>query len=132
MKQQSDLENQARNVEGIDFEKLAIVFKKNVLWVILIFLACNLTSILFLRYTRDLFESESELKLDVKSDATDLGISVMGDQSMNTVSGEIEQMKSKLFITRLIDSWFLIFDRARARVRADGLNIECRTRNFEL
>jgi len=104
LKQQPDLENLTRSVEGIDFEKLNIVFKKNMLWVILIFLFCNLTGILFLRYTRDLFESESELKLDVKSDATDLGIAVMGDQSTNTVSGEIEQMKSKLFISRLIDS----------------------------
>ncbi|HEY6438159.1 MAG TPA: hypothetical protein VIY47_16325, partial [Ignavibacteriaceae bacterium] len=44
------------------------------------------------------------MKLDIKSNATDLGISVMGDQSLNTISGEIEQMKSKLFISRLIDS----------------------------
>lgn len=104
MKQQSDLEV-THSVEGIDFEKLAIVFKKNIFWVVIIFLAANFTSLLFLRYTRDLFESESELKLDIKRDATDLGIkTVIEDQSMNIVSGEIEQMKSKLFISRLIDS----------------------------
>ncbi len=95
----------ARSVEGIDFEKLAIVFKKNILWVVLIFLATNFISILSLRYTRDLFESESELKLDIKQNATDLGIkTVIEDQSINIVSGEIEQMKSKLFISKLIDS----------------------------
>ncbi len=105
MKQQPDLDNHTRTVEGIDFEKLSIVFKKNILWIIIIFLVANLASILIIRYTRDLFESESELKLDIKRDATDLGIkTVIEDQSINIVSGEIEQMKSKLFISRLIDS----------------------------
>lgn len=105
MKQPSELRNITGTVEGIDFEKLTIVFKKNLLWVIIIFLAANLSSSLFLRYTRDLFESESELKLDIKRDASELGIkTVMEDQSLNIVSGEIEQIKSKLFISRLLDS----------------------------
>ncbi len=105
MKQQPDSEDLTQSAEGIDFEKLAIVFNKNIVWVVAIILLSNLTSILFLRYTRDLFESESELKLDIKQNATDLGIkTVMEDQSINIVSGEIEQMKSKLFISRLIDS----------------------------
>ncbi|MEY4929662.1 MAG: hypothetical protein RI909_386, partial [Bacteroidota bacterium] len=105
MKQHSDLLNTTGTVEGIDFEKLAIVFKKNVIWVIVLFMVCNLSAYLTLRYTRDLFESESELKLDIKRDATDLGIkTVIEDQSLNLVSGEIEQIKSKLFIRQLLDS----------------------------
>lgn len=75
------------------------------LWVIAIFLLLNLTSFLFIRYTPDLFESESELKLDIKRDATDMGIkTVIEDQSMNIVSGEIEQIKSKIFLRNLLDS----------------------------
>jgi len=105
LKQSSDLENLTRTVEGIDFEKLTIVFKKNIFWVVFLFFALNLTSFLILRYTRDLFESESELKLDIKRDATELGIkTIVDDQNVNIISGEIEQMKSKLFISRLIDS----------------------------
>lgn len=105
MKQQPDLENVTRTVEGIDFEKLSIVFKKNIFWVVFLFITLNLASILIIRYTRDLFESESELKLDIKRDATEMGIkTVIEDQNVNIISGEIEQIKSKLFIRQLIDS----------------------------
>jgi len=105
LKQQSDFGNSKSSVEGIDFEKLTTVSKKNLVWVIFIFFAANLTGYLTIRYTRDLFESESELKLDIKRDATDLGIkTVIEDQSLNIVSGEIEQIKSKLFLSQLVDS----------------------------
>ncbi len=105
MKQPSDLTNTRSSVEGIDFEKLSVVFKKNMIWVLIVFLSANLAAYLTLRYTRDLFESQSELKLDIKRDATDLGIkTVIEDQSLNIVSGEIEQIKSKLFIRQLLDS----------------------------
>ncbi len=95
----------SRGNESIDNEKLLTVFKKNLVWMILIFLAANLAGYLTIRYTRDLFEAESELKLDIKRDATELGIkTIIDDQNLNIVSGEIEQIKSKLFFNKLIDS----------------------------
>ncbi len=91
--------------DSIDTEKLVAVLRKNLVWIILIFLATNLIAYLTIRYTKDLFESESELKLDIKRDATELGIKTMiDDQNLNIVSGEIEQIKSKLFFHKLIDS----------------------------
>lgn len=92
-------------VQSIDTEKLSAVFRKNLIWIILIFMAANLAAYLTIRYTKDLFESESEMKLDVKRDATELGIKTyMEDQNMNLVSGEIEQIKSKLFFNSVLDS----------------------------
>ncbi|MBX2917433.1 MAG: polysaccharide biosynthesis tyrosine autokinase [Cyclobacteriaceae bacterium] len=92
-------------VQSIDTEKLVAVFRKNLIWVILILIATNLTAYLTIRYTKDLFESESEMKLDIKRDATELGIKTyMEDQNMNLVSGEIEQIKSKLFFNKVLDS----------------------------
>lgn len=97
--------NDMANPDSINVEKLGATVRKNVPWIVLIFLVANLTAYLTIRYTKDLFESESELKLDIKRDATDLGIkTVMEDQNLNIVSGEIEQIKSKLFFNRLIDS----------------------------
>jgi len=91
--------------EGIDIEKLSTVFRKNLLWIILIFLASNITAYLTIRWTKDLYESESELKLDTKQNASGLGIKgIVEDQNLNIISGEIEQIKSKLFYTRVIDS----------------------------
>jgi capsular exopolysaccharide synthesis family protein len=91
--------------EGIDLEKLRAVFIKNKWWIILIFLSCSIAGYLTTRWTKDLYESESELKLDVKRDASELGIDKLTqDPNIDIVSGEIEQIKSKLFFTQILDS----------------------------
>lgn len=95
----------AGNVERIDFDKLTMLVKKNRWLILAIFVATNLTAYLGLRYTKDVYESSSELKLDIKQDATALGIAqVIEDQNRNIVAGEIEQMRSKLFFGRVLDS----------------------------
>lgn len=95
----------SRNVEQIDVDKLVTLLRKNLWIIILIFIATNLTAYLTLRWTKDIFESTSELKLDVKQDATALGITqIVEDQNRNIVAGEIEQMRSKLFFSRVLDS----------------------------
>lgn len=92
-------------VEGIDFDKLTITVRKNLIWIVVIFVITNLAAYLTTRWTKDTFESDSELKLDIKKDASDLGIKgIVEDQSLNVVSGEIEQIKSKVFFNRVIDS----------------------------
>ncbi|MCB0493996.1 MAG: polysaccharide biosynthesis tyrosine autokinase [Cyclobacteriaceae bacterium] len=93
------------DIEGIDLNKLKIVLRKNLIWIIGIFLIVNLTAYLTIRWTKDLYESESEMKLDIKQDATELGIkTLVEDQNLNIISGEIEQIKSKVFLNRVIDS----------------------------
>lgn len=92
-------------IEGIDFNKLRVVLKKNIYWILGIFLAVNFSAYLTIRWTKSLYESESEMKLYIKQDATDLGIKTMiEDQNLNIISGEIEQIKSKVFLNRVIDS----------------------------
>jgi capsular exopolysaccharide synthesis family protein len=82
-----------------------MLVRKNV-WIILALLAAsNLTAYLTLRWTKDIYESSSELKLDIKQDATALGIAqIVEDQNRNLIAGEIEQMRSKLFFSRVLDS----------------------------
>ena len=105
MEKQPDAKYFKATAEGIDSGKLLAVFRKHFVWVILIFILSNLAAYLTIRYTRDLFESESELKLDIKRDATELGIKTMiDDQNLNIISGEIEQIKSRLFFNKVIDS----------------------------
>lgn len=90
--------------ENIDFNKLKIVVSNNWYWIVMIFLAVNAAAYLYIRYTKNLYESESLLKLDIKKDATDLGIKGMvEDPSVNLLSGEIEIIKSKLFLNRVLD-----------------------------
>ena len=92
-------------IEGIDLNKLKVVVRKNIIWILGIFLIVNLAAYLTIRWTKDVYESESEMKLDIKQDATELGIkTLVEDQNLNVISGEIEQIKSKVFLNRVIDS----------------------------
>lgn len=91
--------------EGLDTDKLIMLLRKNLWILIAIFLATNIAAYLTIRWTKDIYESHSELKLEIKQDATALGIKqVVEDQNRNIVAGEIEQMKSKLFFSRVLDS----------------------------
>lgn len=94
-----------RPTEGIDFEKALTVLRKSILWVLIIFLITNLTAYLYIRWTKPVYESESELKLDVKSDATELGLTGLTEnKNLNIISGEIELIKSKLFFNKVIET----------------------------
>jgi tyrosine-protein kinase Etk/Wzc len=102
------LESQANipsvSADHIDFNKLKIIIRNNWLWILLMFLLVNTGVYLVIRYTKNVYQSESELKLDVKTNATELGIrNIVEDQNLNIVSGEIEIIESKLFLNRVLD-----------------------------
>lgn len=92
--------------EGIDLSKLWLTIRHNLIWIILIFLGINLfTYLYFVRYTPNLYQSQSEIKLDIKNEASTLGIKTfVEDQNLNIMSGEIELIQSKLFLRRVLDS----------------------------
>ncbi|MTI20054.1 polysaccharide biosynthesis tyrosine autokinase [Fulvivirga sp. RKSG066] len=91
--------------DSLDFEKAGAVLKKSIIWIILIFALTISAAYLFIRWTKPLFESVSELKLDVKSDATELGLAGLTEnKNLNIISGEIELLKSKLFTSKVIET----------------------------
>lgn len=93
------------NTDGIDFNKLKIVVRSSWIWLILIFAVVNSVAYLAVRYTKNLYESSSVLKLDVKKEATEFGIKTpIEDQNLNLISGEIEIIQSRLFLSRILDS----------------------------
>jgi tyrosine-protein kinase Etk/Wzc len=97
--------NTSLTSDTIDFAKLKAIFRKNIVWIILIFALCNLIAYLYIRYTKDVFEAESEIKLEVRTEANDFGITkLIEDQNVNLISGEIELIESTLFLSRVIDS----------------------------
>jgi tyrosine-protein kinase Etk/Wzc len=91
-------------LEGIDLDKLSVVIRNNWFWLLTVFMVINLSAILYVRYTKNMYESSSELKLDVTDNATDLvGIkSVVEDPNINLISGEIEIIQSKLFLQQVL------------------------------
>ncbi len=92
------------DADRIDFHKLRLVIRKNWYWIALILIIVNAAAGLYIRYTKNIYESESLLKLDIKQDASDLGItSMVEDKNLNLLSGEIEIIQSKLFLNRVLD-----------------------------
>lgn len=92
--------------EGIDLNKLKIVLRSNWIWLALIFIVINSAAYLGVRYTKNLYQSTSVLKLDIKKEASEFGIKtqIVDDQSLNLISGEIEIIQSRLFLNRVLDS----------------------------
>ena len=91
--------------ESIDFNKLIMVVKKNLIWILIIFLLINSSTYLLLRYWPNQYESHSEIKLDIKNEASALGINALADDpNQNIISGEIELIRSRLFLNRVLDS----------------------------
>ncbi|HTE34384.1 MAG TPA: polysaccharide biosynthesis tyrosine autokinase [Chryseolinea sp.] len=103
---QRNIRVQSNAPEGIDFNKLKIVARSNWFWLLAIFLIVNVGAYLGVRYTKNLYKSSSVLKLDVKKEASEFGIktTIVEDQNLSLISGEIEIIQSRLFLNRVVDS----------------------------
>jgi tyrosine-protein kinase Etk/Wzc len=100
--------NPQTDYEGIDIDKGLSVLQKSAKWIVLIFLITNLSAYLIIRWTKPVFESSSELKLDVETNASELGLTTLGEnKNLNIISGEIELIKSKLFFNKVIENFDL-------------------------
>lgn len=74
----------------------------------MIFTASVTAAYLVIRWTKPLYESVSEVKLDVEANATELGITSLAEnQNLNVISGEIELLRSKLFFNKVIENFSL-------------------------
>ncbi|MBK6265801.1 polysaccharide biosynthesis tyrosine autokinase [Marivirga sp. S37H4] len=94
----------SRNHEMIDFRKFFILLKKNILWILLFFIISSLSVFIYIRYTNVKFQSYAELKLNKRSEASVFGFNPMSEESsnLNTLSGEVELIRSKLFLKQVI------------------------------
>lgn len=91
-------------LDNIDYDKLLSVLRRNVVWVLAILLFVNALAFIYVRYTKPLYESTSDLKLDIKSEASFLGLNAQAEEhSISNLSGEIELIKSRIFYSKVID-----------------------------
>jgi tyrosine-protein kinase Etk/Wzc len=93
-----------RALPSFDSQKFLFILRKSIPVVILIIAAGIITSIMIVRYTKPEFQSSSIIKLDIKSEASILGLSNMGEaQNFNNISSEIELLRSRLFFNKVLD-----------------------------
>ena len=92
-------------LNNIDYDKLGAVVRKSLPWILAILFVTNTIAYLYIRYTKPVYESHSDLKLDVKSEANLLEFSNLKEnQNLNNLSGEIELIRSKLFFNKVIEA----------------------------
>lgn len=93
-------------VDSFDLGKLLLTVKKSIIWIIL-FVALSVTgAYLIVRYTKPVYESSSLIKLDFESEANTLGLVNNGplQQDLSGISGEIEILRSKLFLKKVVQA----------------------------
>jgi tyrosine-protein kinase Etk/Wzc len=89
------------SAETIDFDKLMIILRHGWLWMLLIFVLINGVAIVYLRYTKNLYESASDVKLEVKNEASQFGIAGVTEET-DLLAGEIELVQSRLFLSGVL------------------------------
>jgi tyrosine-protein kinase Etk/Wzc len=95
--------------QEFDLTRLIVVFRKNIIWMILILICSVMGAYFFIRYTKPLFESKSQLKLDLNSEANAIGLSNVDPSleeysSASKVAGEVEFIKSPLVLNEVNSS----------------------------
>lgn len=93
------------NSAGVDYSKLKVVAKNGFPWIIGIIAGCFLIAYLAVRYTKPVFESYSELKLDHEDQSNFLGFPTLNsNNSFGLLSSEMELIKSRLFFSKIIEN----------------------------
>lgn len=97
-----DIEESGSPFESLDLDKLkSIIFKSLPVAILLIIISLSVSTIA-LRYTKQLFQSNSTLQLDIKSEAKVLGFKSF-DDDINNLAREIEIIKSRLFLNKVAE-----------------------------
>lgn len=97
---------QNQESEVIDFYKLKTILKNNLPWAFLLIITALLVAFVYIRYTNVKFRSYAELKLNKRSEASVFGFNPLKEESsnLNTLSGEVELIRSKLFLKQVIQT----------------------------
>ena len=94
--------------EDFDFKLFVTIAKKNILWFSLFMLVSVFSALITLRYTAPTFESSVVLKIANEDKAQNvLGINnkaQLYENSSNSIAGDIELIKSKIIVSRAINT----------------------------
>ncbi len=92
----------------VDFDpmKLLRAFRKSFIWIMLIFLCCISVVYTYLYYQIPIYESASQLKLEMKGTASDLGIGIFknDNEKQNYLNSEISIINSSVIHERIVEA----------------------------
>ncbi|MEM8939758.1 MAG: polysaccharide biosynthesis tyrosine autokinase [Bacteroidota bacterium] len=91
-------------LDSFDLERFWYVIKRSKFWIIGLIFFSTASSYLYVRYTKPVYRSDSIVKLDFQSEANALGITnVINSQERSELPGEIALIKSRLFLSRIVE-----------------------------
>jgi tyrosine-protein kinase Etk/Wzc len=96
--------NNSAYQSDIDWQKLGLILKKGYPWIGFILFLCLTSAFLTIRYTKPLYESYSEIKLDHENKSTVFGLGEVDNNSFALLSSEMELITSRLFFNKIIES----------------------------
>ncbi len=89
----------------IDWIKLRLILRKGIPWFVTIFVLLILVAVLYLRYTKPMYQSNSEIKLDQEDQSNVLGLPQYEQSSnMGLLSSEMEIIQSRLFFNKVVET----------------------------
>jgi len=99
-----EIEQEEKGV-SFDPDRFNSVLKRSFPWILFLLIVALLLAYLAIRYTKPLYESSSILKLNIKREASVLGLQEYDEEQVyNSLSSEMELLKSRLFFNRVIDA----------------------------
>lgn len=96
------IESEKDLFDSFDLERFWYVLKRSKFWLLAFILLSTSLAYVYVRYTKPVYRSESTIKLDFESEANVLGlVDAINTQERNEISGEIELIKSRLFLSKV-------------------------------
>ena len=90
--------------QNIEMDKVMLIIRKSIIFILIIFSLSLFASYLYLRYTKSVYQSNSVIKLTIKSEASALGFNTFSEEMvLDNISSEIEIIKSKLFLGQVME-----------------------------
>lgn len=90
-------------LSSFDSTKFFKVLRNSIPWMILLIITTSTLAYLYIRYTKKVYQSVSEIKLDIKSEASLLGIQ-NASLDLDNITAEIELIRSKLFLAKVAEA----------------------------
>lgn len=97
-------EESSSGLGGIEWLRLYLSVKKSILWLLLFVFASVLICHYYLKYTKPTFLASSLIKLDVQTEASDIGLGSNFVKQLDNLQGEIELIRSPLVAEEVLNN----------------------------
>jgi len=99
-------DNDSDFLSTLDLQKLLMVIRRSIFWLILLVGLCVAAAYLYLRYTKPIYQSVASLQLEMKGIAPTLSIGIYRDEESQTnyLEGESQFIRSNVIYTDVIEA----------------------------